>query len=379
MKKRLLCTLLIFSLVCTACVIPGSGASDIIFVAVNDTIPSALNEASMPFYSGGTLYLPYTVFNNSALGVVPTYNTLEKTLTLATQSRQLLFSLSSATAVDENGTSYDEAALTRYGIVFVPASFCASYFGLSISYLTSLGGYSVVRLKTGDEVYSDTLFIEKAENLITYRVSQYTNAQEPPASSGDSSSTTSPGSPSTPSVPDSPEEPPDPADETEPDKPVLHLFLAIEGVSSSVLNYLDAHEETATFFLTAEEIAAAPDLVRRISGSGHTIGVNAIGEDEPADAIEAANSALCQLICTKTLLVLTDPAGQEKLQDSGWCVFTPPQEGETSSLLLLGTTDAITRLEILYTDGAELSPLRENSDPSVSAEPPEEASETNKP
>ena len=45
--------------------------------------------------------------------------------------------------------------------------------------LESQDGYPVLRFTTGSEVYDDSLFIEKAENLIAYRVAQQSSASDP--------------------------------------------------------------------------------------------------------------------------------------------------------------------------------------------------------
>lgn len=327
-------------------------AADVIFVAINDSIPSALSEASMPFYSGGALYLPYTVFNTAVLGIVPTYNSAGRTLTLTSDSGQLVFDISGGTASDASGTSYEQAALIRYGIVFVPAGFCVVYFGLSISYLTSLGGYPVVRLKTGDEVYSDTLFIEKAENLISYRAAQYVGAQEPtaPETPDNSGNTTPPPAPPEEETPEDPEE--------------LLYYTAVTGISASLLDTLDSLGVDAALFLTDSDIQEHPDLVRRAAGSGYTIGLMTAGAEDPISAAERANDALRALICQRSLFVFSDAAAEETLKAEGYAVCTLP-DGDSGDadvpLLLLSAEDASVRLSILLSENAALHPLRETT------------------
>ena len=45
--------------------------------------------------------------------------------------------------------------------------------------LESAGGYQILRFTDGSEVYDDSLFVEKAENLIAYRVRQSQSGSQP--------------------------------------------------------------------------------------------------------------------------------------------------------------------------------------------------------
>ena len=171
--KRVLCLLLAVLLL--FCLMPSVGsASEIYLVAINDSLPFSLSAAAMPFYSNGTLYLPQSVFDASALGVAAVYSSANKTLSLTDQSgHQLVYYLASGTAVTEDGNSYTVSAITRGGAVFVPATYTMQYFGCSVSTLTSQNGRNVIRITTGSQVYDDELFLQEADNMIEYRVSQY--------------------------------------------------------------------------------------------------------------------------------------------------------------------------------------------------------------
>ena len=357
--KRFTCALLALCLLSALLAAPADSASDIIFVAVNDTIPFSLSEASMPFYSGGVLYLPHTLFNASALGVAPTYNTIDRTLTLSTTDRRLFFDLSAGTVQEDNSTPKSVTTLMRYGLVFLPANYCMSYFGISVSYLTSLGGYAVVRLKTGAEIYSDALFIEKAENLIAYRVEQFLpDVQEPTPET--------PDEPDQPIGPDEPVTPPDKPDEPdEPDEPEdqepQRYYVAICGLSATLLDALDAADLDVTLLVTPAQIAAEPDLVRRAYGSGYTLGLDLTGAEDPVAALCEGNRLLGRTLCSGTLLVLADADALQPLQDSGVRALTAPEEGADSPLLILQAASAAAQLQQLLSEQAQLLPLRESS------------------
>ena len=75
--RKLLCVLLALALLLALA--PMAGAEgDLFFVAVNDTIPVTLT--SLPYTSGGVVYVPYTAFDARPGGVVSAYNATAQTL-----------------------------------------------------------------------------------------------------------------------------------------------------------------------------------------------------------------------------------------------------------------------------------------------------------
>ena len=175
--RNLLCLLLALVLCVGLCAAAGADSS-LFFVAVNDTIPLTLTVS--PVYSGGTLYVPYQVFDAQPCGVTPSYNQTKQTYVLLSRNKQMLFDLAAGTVSDESGSVSTANVLYRNGILYLPLVFCASHFGLKTTMLESAGGYQVLRFTNGSEVYDDSLFIEKAENLIAYRVQQYTDSANQP-------------------------------------------------------------------------------------------------------------------------------------------------------------------------------------------------------
>ena len=96
--RRILSLLLIVAMLACLCV-PVSADGELFFVAVNDTIPLTLTV--FPTYSGGTLYVPYQVFDSQPCGVTPSYNQTRQTYVLFNRSRQMLFDLAAGTVSDE--------------------------------------------------------------------------------------------------------------------------------------------------------------------------------------------------------------------------------------------------------------------------------------
>ncbi len=359
MKRRIL-SLLLAAVLLMGLFSFSAGAADIIIVAINDTVPFAINEAAMPFYSSGQLYLPYSVFNNAALGVVPSYDSAKRTLTLSDTSSKLTFFLDDGTVVDGAGTESRIPAQIRYGIIFVPADYTMEQFGIGLSYLTSGEGYPVVRLKTGVEVYSDSLFIEKAENLINYRLEQYVPSTDDPVIPPVN---TDP--PVTDPDPDTGTEPDDPPEDDPilPDPVILNYVYAICGATEELLERMDNTTLRACFLFTEAQIRSTPELARHIIGCGYSFGLDLRGAEDPLNAAGQANEALDAICSTRTALVLCDPEARETLLKAGFFAYSPvempPEEG--ASLLLLEPEDALLTLRELQADKAILSPLQENS------------------
>lgn len=350
-RKRLLCLLLALTL--ALALVPGvQAAEDVFFVAVNDTIPLTLTGVA-PYYSSGGLFVPYTVFDAAPGGVACAYNESEQTFVLFTRARRLVFDLSAQTVTDEEGNSSTTSVSYRGGVLYVPLGICASHFALSTSLLTSSGGYTVLRFTTGSQVYEDSLFIEKAENLISYRVAQLEQPDEPVT-------------PVTPGRTDPPV-----VKQPEPETPAVEpavCYLAITDAAGmqAAADVLAGQNLRAAFFLTQQEIEENPALVRALFVAGHTLGVTA--EEDAQDlsaAFDAANEALCEVLLCKTVLALTKTAPEEPI--TGYRVIsaavaeeqTTPEPGSTQ-LLALGA-DAAQQISSLLQQGASLPLLRETT------------------
>lgn len=124
--------------------------------------------------------MPYQVFDSQPCGVTPSYNQAKQTYVLLSRTRQMIFDLAAGTVSDESGSVSTANVLYRGGILYLPLTFCASHFGLKTTMLESAGGYQILRFTDGSEVYDDSLFVEKAENLIAYRVRQNQSGSQSP-------------------------------------------------------------------------------------------------------------------------------------------------------------------------------------------------------
>lgn len=352
MKTRgVLCLVLIAALLVCLCV-PVLAEAELFFVAVNDTIPLTLTV--FPTYSGGTLYVPYQVFDAQPCGVTPSYNQTRQTYVLLSRNRQMLFDLAAGTVKTESGTSSTANVLYKNGNLYLPLSFCASHFGLKTTLLESADGYQILRFTDGSEVYDDSLFVQKAENLITYRVQQYTDGSQAAQKPTDRPSSA------------------DPTQEPVPEKKPATVYLAFTNAQTmrESMQALARYSLHGTFFLTADEIRTDPALVFELLAAGHTLGLNASQTDAEADlldTLQAANDALYELLYQKTLLALL-PAGSEA--QPSYCCFLQPStpvtaaqavDSETTHLLLC-SGEAASELYTLFSAEAHTLQLLETSE-----------------
>ena len=350
--RKLLCVLLALALLLALA--PMAGAEgNLFFVAVNDTIPVTLT--SLPYTSGGVVYVPYTAFDARPGSVVSAYNATAQTFVLFTKDSRLVCDLATGETSDENQNTSTQTALFRNGLLYIPLIFCASHFGLKVSMLESQDGYPVLRFTTGSEVYDDSLFIEKAENLIAYRVTQQSSANDPADHPQ--------------SHPDTPAQ--DPADDPQEVIPAT-VYLALQNAEFMQENadLLADYQLRGTFFLTAEEILADPALVRDLYAQGHILGITfEKGTADRASALDEANDALDEVLGLRTLLALI-PESTNPAEIEGYRIFESKNmlqsaenavEHPENPHALLCSGNAAQALSTLHAANANIRLLRETT------------------
>ncbi len=300
-----------------------ASAANLYFTGLNDTV-APLTSDSMPFWSGGTLYVPYTVFDSSrnevgiSLGLVTSYNRTNQTVTFYNLRQILTFDLSTGNCRDElGGAVYSSRAIMRNNKPYVALNMVCSFFGLEWSYhqLPYIPQGYLVRIKNADVVLDDGSFIENARDLINNRLRDYTQSLS-------SAETTDP-------APVQPSPPP------EVDSSSTAAYLAFRCESgqglSGILDALDRAGHYGAFFLSPQVLEEEGDLVRRILGTGHSVGILAEGE-EVRSLLEQGSLALERAAQTRTTLAYV-PAGQRAaLEQEGWVCWR-----ETLSLAPSGT------------------------------------------
>lgn len=317
MKRRIIAVLLALLIVAPLSVSVSADNSGLIFTATNDTL---LDLGSMAAFSGGILYVPIRVF--SAYGVYNNYFEPTTTAMLYNSTKQIFFELNTGNSYDAYNNPYSVSAIFKNGQVYVPVEWVCTYFGLSYSYIKGTGYGDIVRIRNGLEVLSDSQFLDAANSLMRTRYNEYYG-------------TSTPVTP-TPTVDIKPEESPD-------EVSVQLCFIGLP--SDKALDSLDVYSSIkACYFVTAEEAIGSPDVIRRISGSGHSIGIYC--KSSPEKEISATSDAIFEAAQLRPTLI-TSPtviskACTEYASANGYAYYT---QKVTFSDKTRSTTEIISKID----------------------------------
>lgn len=310
MKKRRVLPLILAAVLFLGLARPmPASAAALYFTGINDSV-ALLTSDTMPCWSGGALYVPYTVFNANqngisiSLGLSTNYNRTGQTVTIFNLKQMLTFGLEDGTCYDDmSGVYYDARAIMRNGKPYVPLNTVCSFFGLEYSYnqLPYITQGYLVRIKSADAALDDATFIDAARRLINNRLRDYTQSLSP-------AETATPAVPSNPS----PNAPP----EVDAGSVAAYLAFRCEDAEklSAILNTLD--QQYALFFLTPRLIEEERDLVRRILGTGHSVGI--LAQDGQEETLERGRRALEELTHTRTTLAYVPEESRAGLEERGW-------------------------------------------------------------
>jgi hypothetical protein len=319
--KRRLGLFLIATLLVGMLTVPAS-AADIYFTAINDNVP-LLTADTMPFWSGGTLYVPYSVFDSSSnggidLGLYCIYDRTANQVTLYNIGRPMLvFDLNTGACWDElSGETFSARAISRNNRPYLPLAMVCNYFDLGYSYnaIPYVNQGYLVRIKSDAASLSDARFIDAASYTINLRLRDYNQSLTPATDAA----------PATPSTPATTTQPTTPAVTEEEDPTDIPTYLAFRCTSggglSSILDTLDANSRCAVFFLTPELLQEEDGLVRRILGSGHSVGILAEGAtaEETRSLLSEGTRLLAELTFTHTTLAYVPKDQRDTVAADGW-------------------------------------------------------------
>ena len=298
MKKRwamgLLCCLLLFQLA-----FPAKAAGSVYFVAAEESV-LPVTDATMPFWANGYLYVPASVFTNLGISVIN--NTAKKMTVLEKDRRAMLFDWAKGTAQDSSGSLFTPGVIQSGGLVFVPASTVANFFGLQYSVTDVTNGY-LVWLRSPDFGMSAKDFA----NAATYNMEERYNAYN-----RDATSSTTPNVPVTPSAPTRGAR--------------IHLCLEADQRTSGLLDALDRANGWATFYCTPDFLESNGELLRRMAASGYAVGILAESGEDIAEQLRRGNEALYRATLGKTRLIYVPDAETTELQaleETGWRCLKP--------------------------------------------------------
>lgn len=301
--KRLGCLVLSALLVCSLLGVPGEAAPTVYFTSANDLLLPDLSDETMPFWSGGKLYVPYTAVSGTDLGVFYARSRDKKTSVVYRQGSALTFDFSAGTTVDQSGNYYDARAIVRGDVVFLPVELLTEFFSLDYSYTRVTYGY-LVRIKSETVVLSDAKFIDAASSSMEQRYNEYMKTYRGDGDGGN-----------------------DPA--TLPDDSIERAYLIVrvtdEETSRALLASLKSAGAKATFLFTEETLSSFGALAReiRVSGSAIALQVTSDGRTRRTlAAVERAEQALWSACSEKTRLILplgADEDEAEALAQEGYC------------------------------------------------------------
>lgn len=329
MRRKLAALLLCLLLVFQMSAVPSEAAGTVYFTAVNKNVLS-LSDATMPFWSGGYLYVPSTIFTGVGrdLGVSYYPNIAKQTVLLYVDDTiysSLVFDLNKDYAIDNEGNMYFQKPIQRGGVIFLPISLIARCFGLLYSTVEVDRGY-LVWVRNPDMDMEERYFADAARSRMDYEYSQYLRNQ---------------GAAAEETVPE----------QSEPSVVTgQRIYLSIEAAESaavsSLLDTLDRYDAQAAFYCTAGFLEEAGDLLRRMSAAGQAIGLIAdAADDRPVtEQLEAGNRLLSQAASVKTRLAWIRNATAEAVAEAeaaGFCCLTPDLDRSAYPLSSTGAADTL--------------------------------------
>ncbi len=301
-------------------------AEDVYFTATNISL-LPLNMNTMPIWVDGQIYVPASVFDRSQtgadLGVSLSRLGSSSTVILLAERKTMIFDLNTGTCKDQyDGPIPDCKAVVRKGVAFLPVAQVCAYFGLVDTYTYTRYGY-LVRIKAPNAPLTDEQFVEMASALMQTRAKDFIQANTPVV----------PDKPNPPDLPQVPEDPPP----VEPPANRVRVYMAFrcesgEGLKS-ILDSMARHQAHGLFLFTPEQLAQQDDLVRRVVGQGHTIGI--LAEEDTREALERGNQLLGHIARTAATVTLVPEGQRAGLEDQGWVCWQQtmdgrPRQGERS-------------------------------------------------
>lgn len=312
LKKRLGTVLCALALLCTL-LPPSAAASNVCFTALNDSL-LPLNAGTMPVWSGGVLYVPYSVFDSGSTGISLGINCAVSrsnyTVTLFNLRKIMVFDLSEGTCRDQQTQQLLPGhAITRNSKTYLPAALICDFFDLPTPTYSYTAYGQLVRIKGSDAVLSDSKFIDAAGNQMSSRLREYHQSLTPP-----------PETPETPVVtPPAVVQP-----EEDPESPTVPSYLAFlwEGADGmeDILSALQAEGRLGLFFFPPEELRRQDDLIRRLLGTGHSVGILALGgtPEETQSILAEGNRILQGITHTQTRYAYCRESQRAAFTLDGW-------------------------------------------------------------
>ena len=279
-----------------------ASAESVYFTVINETILDLVPEY-MPIRYNGLLYLPSDVFSDSSLGIYYSYNQNDNSITFFNSGKVLTFNLNTGIAYDQE-KQYNEAAIQSGGLIYVPAYFTITQFGLGYAYIAS---GPAVRITTSSAKISTALFTNISKGEFSRRLEAYYGTQSSPSPGSSPAASASPSYQATRTV-------------------EVYITFAgqINEYTPDILDVLQAHGIKAAFFVAEQALAPVDDTLLRMIGTGQTIALlsptQLTAGEQLTQELDRFNEQLSTVTMMRARLVqLQGGSGtwpQEKLADS---------------------------------------------------------------
>ena len=301
--KKCVRVVVIFILICTvfASFLPSSSSAGyVFFTAVNNSL-LPLGESTMPTYFGGTLHVPYSAFYSSGVNYVSSGN--GEIVDLYKGLKRMEFDAAKNTTADQDGAQYSGISAKQYnGTLYIPVGFVCNFFNISFS-LISADPAPILRIKSSTDIFNDKTFVGRFKTQMQTMYDDYTSA--------------APISPTPPSPPPTAPLTPTPSQPL-PTYRGVTLYLSFYGISPdytpAILDALAAANCKGCFFVTASEIAGNADLIRRIAGTGNSVGIWL--DTGSYDEYTSANALLFEAAKLTAVLTASPPAAEAAAKDT---------------------------------------------------------------
>ena len=315
MKRRIMAALCAIALLAALLSTPGMATERVCFTAVNDRL--MLFEAdAMPAWVNGLLYVPATVFDRSVttvdFGMQYNYSRSSNTVTLYNLRQMLVFDLAKGVSYDQISGKVMPRAVNRNGRIYLPVVAVCDFFDLDHYYTQTQSGY-LLRISNDAAFLSDEGFVDAASMDMANQLQKYQDSLKPVV------------------PPVQPEEPPD--DVTQPGSPRVQVCVGVrcttgEGLQA-ILNAMDRAGWRGVFFFEPDLVAGQDGLVRRVVGSGHTVGLLTRGEDVEASRqqLQQGNGLLALTVRTAATAVFAPEEQRQELEKDNWVCWRDTQNG----------------------------------------------------
>ncbi len=291
-KKKALALILALCLAVSLCPVTALAEINLFFTAVNDNL-LLFNAGSVPIFSNGTLYIPYTVLTMNGFGVYYTTINSRNIHCLYSIENTLFFDLDSGDSFNAEDEHFAASAIIYGGMLYVPAYFTCGQFGLGCSVITSAPA-PILRVTSGSESYSNSALASVYSSHIQAVIDSMTT-------------------PDTPGQPDPAPDMPKPDDYSD-----VTLFLGFRGLLDGncveILDTLDDFGVRACFFISEDDILGSQDDIRRICGSGHSVGIYL--SDGSREEYAAVADLLFEAAMTATIIVTSGPDTEETSKET---------------------------------------------------------------